>query len=226
MVAMAGVAALTLIGADTAGGQQTPAYVRINVSEKSTVYLEFRGAELRAATSVEGLKTAQPVLMRSVGGRPGQFPEITLPIPADQLPTGIVAIRGTFELGSVMHPVAGRMEKKTFSYGQIGICRNDEKNAQWQYNVSIQLLTGDVAESTPGIQLPTMLPDLDNVKASLETKPSRGKLAIGLRIMAGGATLTDVRKDGQPVQVKMVVADASGAEIASKIGPLSTFGFS
>jgi hypothetical protein len=38
--------------------------------------------------------------------------------------------------------------------------------------------------------------------------------------------LTDVRKDGRPVQVKMIVTDASGAEIASKVGPLSDFGFS
>jgi hypothetical protein len=35
-----------------------------------------------------------------------------------------------------------------------------------------------------------------------------------------------IRKDGQPVQVTMTVADASGAVTASKVGTLADFGFS
>ena len=69
-------------------------------------------------------------------------------------------------------------------------------------------------------------PDLAKLKAVIGTKTSEGRLAIGVRIMDGEAPATDVRKDGQPVQVKMVVTDAAGTEVASKTGPLSDFGFS
>ncbi len=51
-------------------------------------------------------------------------------------------------------------------------------------------------------------------------------LRVGLRLTLYGAALTDVRKDGKPVQAQMVVADASGAEVASKVGTLADFGFS
>jgi glycine cleavage system regulatory protein len=70
------------------------------------------------------------------------------------------------------------------------------------------------------------LPDPADVKASLEATPATGKLSIGLRLTLYGAAMADVRKNGKPVQVKMVVADASGAEIASKVGTLADFGFS
>ncbi len=67
IVAIAGIMALTLTGAGLFSGRQRPGYVRINVSEKSAVWLEFNGAALRAAASVEGLKTAEPVPLRALG---------------------------------------------------------------------------------------------------------------------------------------------------------------
>jgi hypothetical protein len=222
IVAMAGVAALTLIGAAPGAGQQTPAYVRINVFVKSTVYLEFQGNDLRAAMSVEGLRTAQPAKMLVLkAGDPGEnYPEITLPIPADQLPAGIKAVKATCAFPRSGH-VSGVM-MDGLAYVHIAIYRTDGNKTQWEYDLAPGSQTGPSPESAPVIQLP----NLDNVKARLEATPTRGKLAIGLRVTDGTAELTDVRKDGRPVQVKMTVADASGAEIASKAGTLADFGFS
>lgn len=220
IVAMAGVAALTLIGAAPGAGQQTPAYVRINVFVKSTVYLEFQGNDLRAAMSVEGLKTAPPAKMLKVDGPEENYPEITFPIPADQLPAGIKAVKATCAFPRSGH-VSGVM-MDGLAYVHIAIYRTDGNKTQWEYDLAPGSQTGSSPESAPVIQLP----NLDNVKARLEATPTKGKLAIGLRLTDGTAELTDVRKDGRPVQVKMTVADASGAEIASKAGTLADFGFS
>ncbi len=63
MLAAAGVAALVLIGAGCTSEQvsQTPASARIAVSEKSVVYVQIQGGEVRAAMSLEGLRSAAPV---------------------------------------------------------------------------------------------------------------------------------------------------------------------
>jgi hypothetical protein len=218
-VAMAGVAALTLIwacGAPVRTSQKTPLFARIVLSEKSVVYLQVQTLELRAAMSVEGLRAAAPVKLR-LGGPDDLFlSEIALPIPADQLPAGITAIKAN--LGRRQVP-AFRLE------GQITVCRTDDRKSEWQYVSQTDVWVDANAEKSGLIKLP----NFDKLKAVLGTKLSDGKLGVGLRITDGDATfypLTDVRKEGQPAQVKMIVADASGTQIASKVGTLADFGFS
>ena len=219
ILAAAGITALMGLGAGVAAAQQA-AFVRIAVSEKSVVYVRIQGGELRAAMSAEGLQTAAPIKMRASSTRMIQFPEFTLPVPADQLPAGAAPIKATlmwmrFWTGGSALPVP-------HFYGQLTVCRTDDRKTQWQYVSQVDVEAGASAEKAPSIKLPTM----DNAKAVLQAVPSKGRLAIGLGISDGDATVADVRKDGQPVQVKMVVADASGAEVASKVGALSDFGFS
>jgi hypothetical protein len=198
---------------------QQPVFARIIVSEKSVVYLEIQAGELRAAMSVEGLQTATPVKMRASSARLIEFPEFTLPVPADQLPAGVAPIKASLSwtrfwrgTSSVAAPCIS---------GQLTVCRTDDRKAEWQYVSEVGVEAGADAEKAPSIKLP----NLDNVKADLQAVPSKGRLAIGLRIIAGDAEMT-IRKDGQPVQVTMTVADASGAVTASKVGTLADFGFS
>ena len=215
MVAVAGVAALVLVGAGCTIEQtsQTPAFARIAVSEKSVVYVQIQGDELRAATSAAELQTAAPVKAGS---------EFTLPLPADQLPAGVTAIKARLGLQQYQVRNSEGPALTRFISGQLTVCRTDDQKVEWQYvsQCGVQAFA-DVVKARS-----LELPDPDKVKATLEINPASGKLAIGLRLTADGAALTDVRKDGRPVQVKMVVADASGAEIASKVGALADFGFS
>ncbi len=216
-VASLGVAALVLIYAgceDVPTSQNAPVFARIAVSGKSVVYIQIQSGELRAATSVEGLQTAAPV--KSFVVNESMFGDVALPVPADQLPAGVTAIKMNLRL------------VKPWSYlrGQFTVSRTDFRKAQWQYVSEVGdkplFQAGANAKKAPSIKMA----DLDNVKAVLATQPSKGRLAVALQIMAGDVRLTDVRKDGQPAQVRMVVTDAAGARIASKVGPLSDFGFS
>jgi hypothetical protein len=218
MVAMAGVVALMWIWAglaDAQTSQRTPVFARIVVSEQSVVYIRIQGDELRAATSVEGLQIATPVKLRS---------EFALPVPADQLPAGVTAIKAKAQMAQVRVRTNGNgaVATKPYIYGQLTVCRTDDQKAVWQYVAGIGVLAGADAENAPSIKLP----NLHNVKATVRAQPANGKLGVGLQVVAGGTMLVDVRKDDKPVQAKVIVTDASGAVIASKTGPLSAFGFS
>ena len=208
--AIVGIMALTLIGAGVLGGKQGPGYVRINVSDKSAVYLEFEGAELHAAASVEGLKTAEPVPLRALNNQMPQSKEFTLPIPADQLPEGVSAVKGRFaRIGNNIS-------------GELGICRTDAQKIVWQCDVAILSRTGDQA----GAAQPIRLPGLEKLTLAVTGVPSHGSLGVGVRLMAGNSPASGVLRDGKPVPVQVSVTDAAGKEVAARKGPLTDFGFS
>jgi hypothetical protein len=142
------------------------------------------------------------------------FSDVALPVPADQLPACVTAIKVSL-LRDESNPWSNLR-------GQLTVCRTDDRKAEWQYVSQVDVLAMTTAEKAPSITLP----NLDKLKVSLETVPSDGKLGAGLRLTAGDVVLTEVRKDGQSVRVKMVVTNASGAEIASDDGALTDFGFS
>jgi hypothetical protein len=215
---MACFAALAWLGAGRAAAQ-APAFARIVVSEKSVVYIQIQAAELRAAMSVDGLRTAAPVRMCAGSIREIAFPEFTLPVPADQLPAGAAPIKANLKWTRIWTTAA---TPSIMIDGLLRVCRTDDRKAEWQYVSQVDVEAGASAEKAPSVTLPTV----DNAKVALTAAPFQGRLGVGLLLTAGGAQLTDVRKDGQPVQAKVAVADASGAEIASKTGPLTDFGFS
>jgi hypothetical protein len=210
IVAIVGIAALTLIGSGVFNAPLKTGYVRINVSDKTAVYLEFKNSELRAATSVEGLKTAEPIALRELGSQVAQSAEFMLPIPADQLPDGISAIKGTFTR------IGNRIS------GQLGICRTDEHKAVWQCYVWIFSKTADNAGATQAVELPK----LEKIALNVSGTPSNGKMGVGVWAMAANNQVSGLLKDGKAILVQVSVKDASGKEVAAKTGPLSDFGFS
>ena len=210
IVAIVGIMALTLVGAGVLSGPLKPGYVRINVSDKSAVCLEFKGAELRAAASAEGLKTAEPVRLVGLNSQAPQSGEFTLPIPADQLPEGISAIKGTF----------ARRGNRVYSL--LGICRTDAQKAVWQCDVGLWSVVGDQTDAAPSIPLP----GLEKLTLAVTGAPSKGSLGVGVNLTAGNSRVTGVRKDGKPVQVQVRVTDAAGKEVGARTGPLTDFGFS
>jgi hypothetical protein len=128
-VAMAGIVALALAAvarADETSGQSA-AYLRIAVSEKSFVYLQAQGLELRAATSVAGLQSAEPMKMRVFGGTAAQAREFALPVPPDQLPAGISAVKLGLWFG--MKPPDPKIPPRPYFTGKLTLCRTDDQKA-------------------------------------------------------------------------------------------------
>jgi len=225
IIATAGVAAPLWLAAGCAEiptWQKTPAFARIAVSEKSIVYVQILNGELRAAMSVDGLQTATPVRVRSTMPNAAFSSEFALPVPADQLPAGVTAIKASLGVQQALRSAAA--EPSPYVFGTLTVYRTDYQKATWQYEWSV---TQGIGSDGKAVDAPFTLLNLDNLKLSLNVTPSKGKLAIVLRILADGRHfLSDVRKDGQPVEAKVVVTDASGVEAASKVGRLSVFGFS
>ena len=209
LIAAAGVAALTLIGAGCAGVQTAPApaFARIVLPGNSAVSILIQGGEVRAAMSDEAAQAAAPV-------QAGH--EFALPVPADQLPAGVTAIKASVLVTQYQSGANAAV------VGHITLCRTDDQKAEWKYVSQISVPPGPNWDHAQSIKLP----DPADAKASLEATPAEGALYVGLRLTLYGAALTEVRKDGKPVQVQMVVADASGTEMASKVGTLADFGFS
>jgi hypothetical protein len=239
IVATLGMAALAAFSVPAAA--QQAAYAKIVLSKDSSVYLRIQAGELSTAMSPDGLDAAAAVKMQIHSTRFITFPEVTLPIPPDQLPAGYGPIKATLEWMRIWTP--GNATATPHFAGQLTVSRTDDRKAKWEYTAQLSVEAASVIEKAPAIKLPNM----DNIKAVLETAPSKGRLAISLRLETAHATLMDVlkdgkpdkvvvdfpgnslidvRKDGKPIEVKMVVTDSSGAEIASKTGGLTDFGFS
>ena len=175
--------------------------------------------------SAEGLQTAEPLRMSAGSTREIAFPEFTLPAPVDQLPAGTAPVKASLRWTRTWMPAADAAASPVSCVmieGVLTVCRTDDRKAEWQYVSEVGVEAAANVEKAPSI----MLPVADNMKAVIATVPSKGRLGIGVQLTAGGRPLTDARKDGKPVQVKAAVADASGAEIASKVGTLADFGFS
>jgi hypothetical protein len=209
-VAIAGIIVLILIGVGMRSVTLKTGYARINISDKSAVYLEFKGTELRAATSVEGLKTAEPVALGARSEQVVQSPEFALPIPADQLPEGVGAVKGSFTR------IANNLS------GDLGICRTDEQRIVWQCNVHVWSTVGP----DPGAAQAIQLPKVEKLALAVTGAPSKGRLGVGVRLAAGSNQVTGVRRDGKPVLVQVRVTDAGGDEVGAKKGPLADFAFS
>jgi hypothetical protein len=213
------IAVLTLVGACLVGGQrgtgtarapETPVYVRINVSEKTSVYLEFQGREVRAAMSAEGLTAATP-------SKPRQ--EIALPIPADQLPAGITAVKSGLAASQAVTGSWGTTPAQVWGY--LAVCRTDDRKAEWQCILRVASPAADSADKAPAIQLP----DLTKLTLSVAGNPAAGSLGVGIRLLADKTELFDVRKDGKSVDAQITVADASGKQAGSTKEPLAGLGF-
>ncbi len=221
-IALAAIVALALAAAALAEEQPgaKAACLRIIVSEKSVIYLQVQGLELRAAMSVEGLQSAEPMKMRLFGGTAAQARVFSLPIPADQLPAGVTAIKLGLWLGQA--PPSPKSLPGLYFTGKLTQCRTDAQKAEWQYVTSIASIAGSDAEKAPAIQLPS----LAGLKLTVTAEPSKGNVGVGLALSAGTATLPEIRRDGKPVQASVSVSNAAGKIIAEKTGTLTDFGFS
>ncbi len=129
IVAAACAAALSLIGAGCAGVQtsKAPAFARIALSENSAVSIQIQGDQLRAAMSDAEAQAAAPV-------KAG--PEFTLPVPADQLPAGVTAIKASLSLTQYQSGANAAI------VGHLTVCRTDAEKAEWKYVSQLSVPAG------------------------------------------------------------------------------------
>ncbi len=224
------LAAVWLLGGSALAAEPEPAYIRISVSPKATVYVEFRDKEMRVAGSVEGLKDAKPV--KATGGRGAvtNFPEVRLPVASEALPGKGGALKATLMVyrqpsRARRRGLLGRMTaaRQATVQGNLGLCLTDEKKTEWVYSWSASSQLGKAPDKAPLIQVA----DIKGLTLEVVAKPDgrRKNVGIGVRLKSGKLQLSDVLKAGKSAEVSVRLVDSDGKEVASAKGPLSKFGF-
>jgi len=230
-----GLAAVLLLGAGTLPAAGSPIYTRINIPPRTTVYVQFQGSEMRLATSVLGLKDAEPVSATRAGATFAVFPEVTLPLTADELPRGWSKVRAAIYLYAVqtglrsetriwhvsaaVGPVLTCPERSRRS-GVEGPSLSDTGGALWTYWFPVSAPTAAEPRSAPAWQIPNPTA----LRLTVMTHKARGRVGVVVRLTAGTAEVYDVQKNGKSVEVQVMVRDADGNGIASERGPLRKFG--
>ena len=201
-----------------------PVYLRISVPPDTTVYVQFKGTDMRMATTIPGLKTAKPVKVRQDRRLPAnytQFPEVTLPVPAKSLPAGWTGIAA--ELSAQQGPVDPRTRTPWwYVYGNLGPSCKDADGTVWTYLVRMAARAGD----SPDTQTVFAVADPADLSLSVTAKPEGRQIGVGLAIASGQSQLYEIRKDGVSAEVaEVIVTDQDGKQVAAKRGPVNAFGF-
>lgn len=224
-------------------------WVGVEGEEKPTLYLEFRGDELRIAPTPEGLAEAKPVKavsMRSYDlGEHGtlvsyQFPELDLPIPVE----GASSVKADFRLDR-SQPRAGRANspdaviQPSFFVARFRVVKKGAGDATWTYSFHEVASPGAERDLHEGHTVP--FPTFGKTTLAIETKIEGREAAIGLRARtedgvqvarAAGTgslvqrvTFLQILKNGKPARASLEVSDSAGKVVHTQKGDLEKFGF-
>jgi hypothetical protein len=197
-----------------AASDSAPAYVRIGVPPKTTVYVEFRDTQMRLATTTAGLKTAPAVKATRASQNLWSFPEVSLPLSARALPAGWKKVRADLHL----HLTNGKPES---TCARLGVSRADARGALWTCWSSLAARVSTAPAKARLLQAR----EPAEIALRVTTKVQRREIGVVARVMAGKAELDDIDKDGKSVAAQVTVRDAEGRVVTSKRGTLGDFGF-
>jgi len=210
-----------------------PQYVRIQVSPKRSIYLEFRGNQIRMAFTPADLEAVKPVrALKAKAARPSRvasdaFPEIDLPVPAYQLPRGFAKAMTRFVHNYSRAALYSRDIEDTgqsWSYvdARVGLSRTDGKKAAWVYWISEYVEPKEAPVSAPVVKLPS----LTSLKLQVTTKPGeQRKVGVAVTARSGETQLSDITYHGKSVLAHLSILDRNKQAVASDKGPLGKYGF-
>ena len=208
--------AVLLFSAAASAAEQAPVFVRIKLT-RGSLYVHFKGEEMRIATSVKELKEADPIvstkIAKSSRGRYIYFPETTLPIPEKDLPSGATEITAEFIL----------QESSLMVYGTLSLSLKDKNEVEWTYKWRISKKASKSPSSAAYIKLPELKKLSLGVVTQANSKQKR--VAVGLRLKAGNTEMVGVYKDGAEVKAHVGIINTKGEKIVSGNGPIGKYGF-
>jgi hypothetical protein len=198
-------------------------YVRIRVSPKAVVYVQFSGGEMRMATTGAGLKTAKPVKAKRHSSDHSEFGEVTLPVPAQGLPAGFTKVTAQldFDRTSLPSGLFGRGAQRTYVFATLGLCQKDSAGALWTYAMRYSAQPGRSLVEAPEIKVAQLSP----LRLEVIAKVARKRLGAGVHVWSGKVEVDDILKNGKPAEAQMRVLDNRGVAVVAAKGPLAKFGF-
>lgn len=200
-----------------------PAYLKIVLSDKAGLFLQFQGDELRIAGTAEGLTSAPAVKATAVKNQPPMFKDVALPISAEALPAGVIGAKLTASVQQIQTSSNGKGQTMPYVFGKLRVSVLDAQKAEWIYEQSLGTVAAtDLAKVQP-------VPMVGQDKLALAIRPQAkpdGSLGIGVSVAGGKAVVNDIFKAGAPADVTLRVLNAQGKELSSAKGALTKFGFS
>ena len=197
-------------------------FVRIRVTPKAVVYVQFSKGEMRMATTGAGLTTAKPVKAKHSSSDYTQFPDVALPVSAESLPAGFTKV--TAELSFDRIPSGAwpfSRARSSYVFGTLGLCQKDSAGALWTYAMQYNARPDRSLVEAPEIQVAQLSP----LRFEVITKVTRKRVGAGVHVWSGKVEVDDILKNGKPAEAQMRVLDSGGAAVATSKGPLSKFGF-
>ena len=231
---VAAAALFCWLAAAGASAARSPEYLRIRFDSGDAVYVQFQEKEMRVAATAAGLARAVPVKATESNESPmeregvyyrHQFPDVGLPVAADDLPAGFSGARVTLSY-SYFEASGGarrsRARDSAFAYGNVGLSREDGRGAVWTYWVGRGSDLGSTPEQAPMLTVPS----IGRLVLQIDTKVEKNR-AVRIAVLAksGELQLSDVTKDGKSCQVDLEVSAKDGKVVASKEGALSELGY-
>lgn len=227
-----GVAAICLLAAAGWGAAPRSSYFRVIVSPDCTIYGMLQDRELRFSATPEGLAIVSPVkaekLDMSNTGDGGvwysyTFPEVTLSAPEEELPSGFAKVRIALQY-NVTKMQSRRRGREDFAYiyGSLGLCREDDRGAEWSYWSRVGTEAGSKAERAPAMHVPRA--EKLSLKVTAQAKQRR-EVGIAVQVMAGATALDDVKRGSKSVTAELAVLDEDRKTVASEKKSLSDLGF-
>lgn len=202
--------------------QTTASYLRVRVNPQTIIYAKFQNAEMRLASTVQGLKSARPIKMIQSYPDEIEFPEVDLPIPAKAIPAGFHRLRTCFvtyapsgSYSSDSNMVAG------YTYGHFAFVRKDSSGKQWNYLVKMRSKTSPSPNSAPTVTVPVP----QNLKLVVQAQPKGRMVGVGVKLMAGKAQLLDILKGSAGSEVKVRIINSAGHVVGSRSATIENFGY-
>jgi hypothetical protein len=227
-----GLAAIVVLAAVGDAAAPRSSYFRVAVSPECTVYGLIQDRELRFSATPEGLETVSAIEAENLnisnmeGGGVWYsytFPEATLSVPEEQLPSGFAKVRITLRYNvTKMQSRRGGRGDSAYIYGSAGLCREDERGVEWGYWSRV----GTEAGSSPGRAPVMKVPTAGKLSLKITTQAKgRREIGIAVQVMAGETALDDVKKAGKSVTAELEVLDKDRKTVASERKTLSELGF-
>ena len=212
------------------------ARMRFPSAGQQMLYVQVRSTgELRIAQSPDKLATATPVEVQDRSDHKRGPDELSqyLSFPETMLP---VSLKGVEKISAVLsfsrnrgrQGGKGPVEDHSTIGARISMSKRDDAGVKWTYLSSVEtpktptpLVAGMAPDEAPIIEMP----DLSDLKLTVETKIEGTKARIALRVKAGDVALDKVLKGGRYPACRMQVLNPDGKVLHSAKGDLEKFGF-
>ena len=229
-LAISAILIASFLFALAAEAEEIPQYVRLALGANSSLLLQFKGPELRVASTEQGLNQADPIRAKEYSPNRIQFPEVPVTLDPSLLPGN--PSKALLELFIFTYPTnrarKGGEEYITTVYANLTVSINDPKGATWNYTIRYDGSRIDLDDKSLRVATaPVMklLPNTNKVTLKFTVKLEKGKARIGLTPMAGEASLNNLTRDGKSAPAALRVTDRDKNILVTEKGGLDKFGF-